>query len=894
MGKTNKKSWLGLNTRPSWSVASMTVLVLVLGSVGAGTFFAGGASATVPGSPGVPQPGTPVFVEDFENGTTNTALGAQSYSAPGSTTYVGATGETYTGSPAWIDAARCNGVILSNANSTTPAWAISGSVASGANNRCSEDSGVLSYQFLRMLALGMGQQFSPGSPTTQHVSSSYTECQSTDTTGGQVCDTIPAGPANGVMFKTVKPISVTPGHYYTFGVDTAYTNCNVAAADPSYQFAWTDSAGVAHPIGSPVNGCQTTSDPNVKAYTQSVTANIGGAFGTVTKTVRINSMTSNAPFQASTSAVGIEMWNNNGTTNGNDGAFDNVRLIDVTPQVDKAFSPALIAPGGTSTLTITVTNTSELDAKNDWTLTDTLPAGMTIAGNATVGGTCKDNPPVGVPFAATAVAGSGSIAVVGGDLPSGQASCTITVDVTATSEGSYTNGPLNVTTNLSPPGPATLVVKAPRITLTKALGTARAGAGDQFTVEIHSGSATGPVVNATANSTTTGSGSTVGPGTGTTGAYPATAGSPYFLTESSANLAAYTTTIACTDSAGLQTGLPNGAAFNGSISVTPVAGAAISCTLTNNAIPTPDVNIAKTVGAVTGPDANGLYTVDYDVVVHNSGTATATYGPLTDTPDFAANLTTTAGSWTGAGSGTWNGTGSIVLRGSGTTLAAGATDTYHLSITFTYTNQTQATSCAGPGTGLFNSVSVPAGQEQGTTSDNSACTTPPSPPAPSLSLVKTVQETALTGPGQVLHYSFVVTNTGEVTLHDLSIDDGLLAAAGIPVTCPRSTLAPSESMTCVSAEYSVTQADVDAGHVGNVGLSRGTTPTGDPVESPTSSTNTPLDPDGGLTFTDTPPGSGGILAFTGANVGRLLGVALLVLLLGVLLTVVSRRRRTNA
>jgi hypothetical protein len=143
-------------------------------------------------------------------------------------------------------------------------------------------------------------------------------------------------------------------------------------------------------------------------------------------------------------------------------------------------------------------------------------------------------------------------------------------------------------------------------------------------------------------------------------------------------------------------------------------------------------------------------------------------------------------------------------------------------------------------------------------------------------------------------WTFAVTNTGEVTLHDLSIDDGLLAAAGIPVACPRSTLAPSESMTCVSAEYSVTQADVDAGHVANVGLSRGTTPTGDPVESPTSSTNTPLDPDGGLTFTDTPPGSGGVLAFTGANVGRLLGVALLVLLLGVLLTVVSRRRRTNA
>ena len=225
---------------------------------------------------------------------------------------MGASGETYTGFPTWINGSRCNGVILSNANTTTPAWAISGSVASGTNNRCSENRGVLSYQFLRMLAQGMGQQFTPGSATTEHVSSSYSECQSTDTTGGAVCDIIPSGPVNGVMFQTVTPIPVVPGHYYTFGVDTAYMNCGAAAADPSYQFAWTDAANVAHTIGDPLDGCQASTDPNVKAFTQSVTANIGGAFGTVTKNVRINSMTTNAAFQANTASLGIKMWNNNG------------------------------------------------------------------------------------------------------------------------------------------------------------------------------------------------------------------------------------------------------------------------------------------------------------------------------------------------------------------------------------------------------------------------------------------------------------------------------------------------------------------------------------------------------------------------------------------------------
>ncbi|WP_260842448.1 hypothetical protein [Paenarthrobacter nicotinovorans] len=404
------------------------VLATAMITLGVGGALAPPSLATVPGTPGVTQPGTVVFNEDFENGTDNTALGAQSYSAAGSTTYVGATGQTYTGSSNWINGIRCNGVILSYDNTDTPPWAVSGPAGSGTENRCADVDTRRSYQFLRMLAKAMGQQFTPSSPDTNHVTSSYTECLSTNTAGG-FCAILPAGPNNGVMFKTANPLATTAGHYYTFGVDTAYMNCFGGAADPSYQFARIDADGTVTPIGDPLNGCQASSDPNVQAYQQQVTSDVGGSFGTITKTVNINSMLTNQAFQSTGGSLGLEMWNNTGISNGNDGAFDNVRLVDVTPQLDKSFSPSLIGPGQSSTLTLTVTNTSELNAKDDWSITDTLPAGLKVAGTPNIGGTCVQS--AGNPLTTTAAAGSNVIAVTGGDLAKGMASCTITVGVTS-------------------------------------------------------------------------------------------------------------------------------------------------------------------------------------------------------------------------------------------------------------------------------------------------------------------------------------------------------------------------------------------------------------------------------------------------------------------------------
>lgn len=125
----------------------------------------------------------------------------------------------------------------------------------------------------------------------------------------------------------------------------------------------------------------------------------------------------------------------------------------------------------------------------------------------------------------------------------------------------------------------------PTLTVTKALPQGRYVASDQFTVALRTGSPTGTVVSSPTNATSTGTGTTVTPGSGTTGAFRTTTGTTYHLTEAAANPqtlpANYTSTITCHDPSGLQTGLPTNLAFANNFSLQVVDGAQVECTITN-------------------------------------------------------------------------------------------------------------------------------------------------------------------------------------------------------------------------------------------------------------------------------------------------------------------------
>ncbi|MDR0283595.1 MAG: DUF11 domain-containing protein, partial [Propionibacteriaceae bacterium] len=114
----------------------------------------------------------------------------------------------------------------------------------------------------------------------------------------------------------------------------------------------------------------------------------------------------------------------------------------------------------------------------------------------------------------------------------------------------------------------------------------------------------------------------------------------------------------------------------------------------------------------------------------------------------------------------------------------------------------------------------------------------PVTPEPGLTLVKSalfkgqpVAGATLVA-GEDITYTFAVTNTGNVSLTDITIHDGPFSGTGpkpVPV-CPATVVAPGDTMTCTAA-YTLTQADVDAGGVTNSATAAGTPPGGDPVES---------------------------------------------------------------
>src|SRR5690606_24003835 len=186
----------------------------------------------------------------------------------------------------------------------------------------------------------------------------------------------------------------------------------------SYQFSFLSETGTPTAVGGVINAC---ASPNT------VQAPAVGPLGAAD--ILVDTYAANDSILFDGASLGIRMVNANGSGVGNDAAFDNIRVLDVTPQLDKSFSPAQLPVGGTSTLTFTVTNTAELAAQNGWRFTDELPSGLTVASPSTVGGTCVAD--------VTAAVGSDSIAVTNGALAAGSASCTITVPVTSDAAASY-------------------------------------------------------------------------------------------------------------------------------------------------------------------------------------------------------------------------------------------------------------------------------------------------------------------------------------------------------------------------------------------------------------------------------------------------------------------------
>ena len=245
-----------------------------------------------------------------------------------------------------------------------------------------------------------------------------------------------------------------------------------------------------------------------------------------------------------------------------------------------------------------------------------------------------------------------------------------------------------------------------------------------------------------------------------------------------------------------QIDVDNGEVTNtGVASGTPKVGPVVSSTstLTISATQEPSIELEK---SSTTPDFGAPGTlITYDYVVTNSGNATLTPVGVTDPQPGLSPVTCPSSS-----------------------VAPGTSET----CTATYTT-TQADVDAGRITNNATASGTPPVGPVATATDS---LTIPSNQIPSVSVTKTANVANYSAPGTPITYSYLVTDTGNVTLTSVGVTDPQPGLS--PVSCPSSSLAPAATETC-SATYTTTQADVDAGSLVNTGTVSATPPIGSNV-----------------------------------------------------------------
>ncbi|PYQ27173.1 MAG: hypothetical protein DMF56_21685 [Acidobacteria bacterium] len=664
---------------------------------------------------------------------------------------------------------------------------------------------------------------------------------------------VPAGAAHGTVNaiatshdSTINPSAGTTSWGANGGIPTGAL---VTANDDYFEFA-IDTTGVSSvsfsfdaeyraangPQG--VNVFYGTTNARPEAGTQIIDPSLGSSALTATGQ---NAWKHFGPFNLNTGLAPAGntyfrvYFSDSGNTNsGSDGELDHVLLTGclapIQPTIAKAFAPNPIAVSAVSTLTFTLTNTNTA-ALTGAAFTDNLPAGVQVAATPAASTTCA-----GATWAP--LAGNTTLTFSGGTIPA-SGSCTVSVNVTATTAGPHSNvsGPLSTTeggtntsslatatlTALMPPSIAKVFSPSPIIpngvsTLTFTItnpnqNNSLGGIAFNDTFPVAPGAM---VVAATPNATTSGCGAP-------TFAPVAGAGSISFSGGTIAAGAICTVTVNVT--------APNAGTYNNTsgpvstiINGSPVNGNTASGSLVVNP-PNPSIHLLKQVGpSNTGPWTPFLKTpvggnVFYRFTVENTGDVPLLSPTLTDNN---VNVSACNASWSG-----------LTLP-----VAVPANDNHIITC---IVGPISAASGSHPNTAsvsaTFNGNPV--------ASPNSIATYATT----GLTLVKSATQTTFTNAGDTLNYSYLVTNSGFAPLQGpVTVSDDKAT-----VTCPAVTtvgdldnfLDPGESITC-TASYIVTATDVSNAKVTNTA-----TATVDGVNSNQSSKTVPLSTSADVSVTKT-------------------------------------------
>jgi uncharacterized repeat protein (TIGR01451 family) len=290
------------------------------------------------------------------------------------------------------------------------------------------------------------------------------------------------------------------------------------------------------------------------------------------------------------------------------------------------------------------------------------------------------------------------------------------------------------------------------------------------------------------------------------------------------------------------------------------------CTTNNPAcVTTPTVNLVLTKSVTSVVDnGTGTYTVTFEIAVQNVGGAPGSY-TLFDTLGFTsagvnyignAHVTTNGGTvnpvLAGGNFTPVNGT-QVQVSASPVVIAAGDVDLYDISVPVSVNSNLENGSCSGdPGHGFFNAADV-----TGTYNLHSSACAPVTGTQALISLVKNVSLAVdndgdhYGDVGDVLGYSFTITNTGTEPLSTLQLFDtrasGLRCSTtttnGLPIHVSYAdtmfydgfeggsgVLLPFDSITCTGS-YVLTSADVTRRKVTNSATAQASGPGGQVVSA---------------------------------------------------------------
>ena len=244
---------------------------------------------------------------------------------------------------------------------------------------------------------------------------------------------------------------------------------------------------------------------------------------------------------------------------------------------------------------------------------------------------------------------------------------------------------------------------------------------------------------------------------------------------------------------------PNGGTQNLAFGATGISialkeGENVTCTFTNTPTPAPSLNIVKTVTAVNSDSvapfsvAAAGDVIHYSITVFNTGNVTLTGVSVSD-PRINGNLDCDAGT---AGQQT-----------TGFTIAVGAS----LTCTGTYTVLQSDIDDNGGGDGDIDNTATADSDQTGPDTDSAAV---PLSQNPDLTISKTTTSTGFSAVDDVIHYTITATNSGNVTLTNVTVTDSQVGDLSCTPTVPVASLAVGAQIVC-TASHTITQADLDAG-----------------------------------------------------------------------------------